>query len=101
MRGSFLLPTQCNAALADNLFEILDGLEIGVDQRLVHELPAGRLRIPDDPNERLPEEIESAVSGVAAARTSALVERFHGAEAAQAAASQFERVHVQRVSTKL
>ena len=28
----------------------------------------------------------------------ALVERFHGAEAAQAAASQFERVHVQRAA---
>ena len=28
-----------NAALADNLFEILDRLEISVDQRLIHELP--------------------------------------------------------------
>jgi len=34
-----LLANQFNAAFADNLFEILDGLEIGVDQRLIHELP--------------------------------------------------------------
>jgi len=34
-----LLPNQGNAAFADNLFEILDGLEIGVDQRLIYELP--------------------------------------------------------------
>jgi hypothetical protein len=34
-----LLPNQCDAAVADNLFEILEGLEIGIDQRLVHKLP--------------------------------------------------------------
>jgi len=34
-----LLPNQGNAAFADNLFEVLDGLEIGVDQRLIYELP--------------------------------------------------------------
>ena len=34
-----LLPNKCDAALADNLFEVLDGLEISVDQRLVDELP--------------------------------------------------------------
>ena len=34
-----LLPNQFHAALADGLFEVADGLEIGVDQRLVHELP--------------------------------------------------------------
>jgi hypothetical protein len=34
-----LLPGQGDAALADNLFEIPDGLEIGVDQRFVQELP--------------------------------------------------------------
>ncbi len=34
-----LLPDQRGTALADNLFEILDGLEIGVDQWLVDELP--------------------------------------------------------------
>ena len=28
-----------DAAFADNLFEVLDRLEIGVDQRLIYELP--------------------------------------------------------------
>ncbi len=28
-----------DAALTDKLFEILDGLEIGIDERLVYELP--------------------------------------------------------------
>jgi hypothetical protein len=34
-----LLPGQGKSALADSLAEVLDGLEIGVDQRLIHELP--------------------------------------------------------------
>ena len=36
---SAALLDQGNAALADNLFEILDSLEIGVDQRLIDKLP--------------------------------------------------------------
>ncbi len=34
-----LLPNQFYAALADYLFEIADGFEIGVDQRLIDKLP--------------------------------------------------------------
>ncbi len=41
------LAGESDAALTDKLFEILDGLEIGVDQRLVYERPEvfGRLQV--------------------------------------------------------